>query len=546
MYTGKKTFILTTEALQGAKTTGQLHTGLTTDVTSAVQALVGAGQSYIIFQWTGNSGSADLQGKASNYAPTLVITTADASSTTSYTVNFLDESGTALKEAVTYADQVIGVSASASEEDVVSFYNDDASIKYVYASGNEAITLGGDVSANVINLTFKAYTKQAYTVVAKVDGAELTTLTSGEDYLDGAMNVGWSKYIQVDGKWYEAAAPYSKALTSSSNEVAYSETATALDYFFEVENLANVLTPTAGANYSGGAYSAVTGGKKASLGVLPPGEYKVTAYLVERGDRGIYLRDVANTDNASNVIGNMAIDKNSAAGECSLDITLNASTELAITGYTSGTSTNQSSGIDYIYIQRTGDVTETITLPADYTYSTFCSPYALDFSDNADVKAYTAAVNGTSVVLTEVTGAVPAYTGLILEKQGENTTATVKVAAAADEVYGNLLKGVKEAMAADALVADNAYVLVDDNTFSKVAENATGTLAAGKAYLCYAAAAAGARPMTLYIGGNPTAVQSVDGKADAQENVIYNLQGIRVQSPTTPGIYIVNGKAVVF
>ena len=48
------------------------------DVTSSVQAISDAGQDYIIFQWTGNDGGADLYGKGADAAkrPTLVIETA--------------------------------------------------------------------------------------------------------------------------------------------------------------------------------------------------------------------------------------------------------------------------------------------------------------------------------------------------------------------------------------------------------------------------------------------------------------------------------------
>lgn len=49
--------------------------GITVDVTSAVAAMLAEGQNYVIFQWTGNAGSADLYGRASGNHPTLVINT---------------------------------------------------------------------------------------------------------------------------------------------------------------------------------------------------------------------------------------------------------------------------------------------------------------------------------------------------------------------------------------------------------------------------------------------------------------------------------------
>lgn len=44
------------------------------DVTTAVKAMIDAGQSYIIFKVTGNPGGGDISGKASDLAPTLTLT----------------------------------------------------------------------------------------------------------------------------------------------------------------------------------------------------------------------------------------------------------------------------------------------------------------------------------------------------------------------------------------------------------------------------------------------------------------------------------------
>ncbi len=63
-----RTFIKTETGANTTKT-------FVTDVTEALQTIVAAGQENIIFQWTGNNGSATLAGKASANAPTLEITT---------------------------------------------------------------------------------------------------------------------------------------------------------------------------------------------------------------------------------------------------------------------------------------------------------------------------------------------------------------------------------------------------------------------------------------------------------------------------------------
>ena len=195
---------------------------------------------------------------------------------------------------------------------------------------------------------------------------------------------------------------------------------------------------------------------------------------------------------------------------------------------------------NYVYTITVKGAESAINLSTDYTYSTFSSTIALDFTENEDVEAYTAKVNGETVELTKV-NQVPANTGVIIKNIGEKTSAAVKVIENAAVVENNDLVAVSTAMDAAALVAANAYILVDDNTFKKVAADATGKLAAGKAYL---KSAAGARILT--IGGSTTGIENVAEKAEKADGAIYNLQGIRVKAPTAPGLYIVNGKVYKF
>ena len=187
---------------------------------------------------------------------------------------------------------------------------------------------------------------------------------------------------------------------------------------------------------------------------------------------------------------------------------------------------------------------EVITLPTDYTYSTFCSTSALDFTDNKAVEAYIATADGTTVTLKPVTK-VPANTGLILKKIGDATTATVPVAESADAIEGNDLVAVTAPVTAGELVAaGNAYILVSDTQFSKVVSGATGEIPAGKAYLVYNALK-GASAMRLYVG-EATAAASVEAQAQQAEQAVYTLQGIRVSRPTAKGLYIVDGKVCLF
>ena len=191
------------------------------------------------------------------------------------------------------------------------------------------------------------------------------------------------------------------------------------------------------------------------------------------------------------------------------------------------------------------DTPRSISLPANYTYSTFSATVPLDFTGNTDVEAYTAKADGTTVTLTKV-GKVAANTGLLLKKLGNATTATVPLAVDAAMATDNDLVAVTTPISAVSLIAaGNAYVLTSDTQFSKVVSGATGEIPAGKAYLAYNNDKQAAPVMHLSFG-EATAVNGIEVKPTHTNNVIYNLQGMRVNKPAAKGLYIVNGKARLY
>lgn len=195
----------------------------------------------------------------------------------------------------------------------------------------------------------------------------------------------------------------------------------------------------------------------------------------------------------------------------------------------------------------------TISLPADYIYSTFSSELDLDFTGNADVEAYIAYSNdGKNVKLEKVTK-VPAETGLVLKKLNAATTATVPVLEDISSITENELEvinnrnrlvAVLEPCSVEDLLKGegNAYILESDTKFSKVVAGVTtGVLAAGKAFLLYNAIGGGSTKMNI-LDGEATAIKGVEVKATRTDNAVYNLQGVRVNKPTANGLYIINGK----
>lgn len=547
LYTDSRTLICKTAALQGIKPTGKLYTGVTTDVTDAMKAIAAEGQNYIIFQWTNNGGSADLKGKGdATNAPTLIITTADASSTTSYTVNFVDGSGNALKDPAVYTEQTIGESVSASNEDKASFFNEDGTMKYILTSGDSPIKLVADAASNVINLVFREAAKYSYTVKASVNDE---TLVSGETFEGETVIVPYPVYINVDGTLYKKDATnkeyrYSFVPTQNNQEVTLEYAKTSIEnvvYYSEGENITGAIATSAGNNMGIRSSNAACGYTTSDVTIanLLPGNYQVITYVYSNSSAGTTLQFAYGTETFT------VTNENTSNGTTHTNnITITEATDLI--WQTSGSNKD---GLDYIYIVRTGDPSISISLPAAYTYSTFCSEYDLDFTDNADVKAYIAYGDGENVILEQV-NRVPGRKGVVLEKQGNATTATVPVVQILElteeedkTLSYNALWGVlDEPVSAEELAAEgNAYILEDDYKFSKVVEGATGKVAVGKAFLLYNAIGGGPLYIKIF-DGEATAIKGVEVKAAQADNAIYNLQGVRVNKPTAKGLYIINGK----
>lgn len=183
-----------------------------------------------------------------------------------------------------------------------------------------------------------------------------------------------------------------------------------------------------------------------------------------------------------------------------------------------------------------------------YTYSTFCSDWNVDFSRVNDVEAYTAKVSGNVVSLERVNGLVMAGEGLLIKNVKKVRSVTLPVVHDATKYENNALVGVTKNMVAKDFAGSDfkgkkAYILASDTEFQYIdPKNSKGTLQKGKAYLLLSDETS-AKPSTLFIG-EATAINgiAVEKKAD---NAIYNLQGMRVKTPTK-GLYIINGKKYRF
>lgn len=272
----------------------------------------------------------------------------------------------------------------------------------------------------------------------------------------------------------------------------------------------------------------VDGTEKTLEGKPTSGYYKITIVVNHAEDEAYYILDNSADDDvviASGTVSTKADFKKVEFGHITAE----------------GATYDKDVRLRSLEIKEDPDVV--LTLKNTYTYSTFCSDWNVDFSNVTGVEAYKATVNGNVVSIERVNGTVKAGEGLLIKNVDKVTSVTLPVAHDAVELKNNCLKGVTKNMKASDFEGKKAYILASDTEFKYIDPvNSKKTLQKGKAYLEIPDGAS-AKPSTLFIG-EATAINgvAVEKKAD---NAIYNLQGMRVKTPTK-GLYIINGKKYRF
>lgn len=463
-----------------------------------------------------------------------------------YTIKYVDESSNELKTSVTRSSTV-GSNVTATAADMKTFYSSDASEKYVYKSGNNEIKLAEDEASNVITLTFSKYTKFGYTINAKENGTDLGEVAKGETYSDGA-DIAISKFYKINNEWYETTtSPYYINIKPENNSATIEVKKSDITYFAETENLGNNIGASYNKNMSNGAYSAIAGSKTAELCELPAGEYKVTIYLYERGDRGAFIRDLNNADNNTNTLCCADIKNNSSYNlkEHSVTLKLYKTTKIGLSGYTTHNvkndtySTNQSAGLDYIYIQRTGDATETVSV-SEAGFVTYATTNNVVVPEDENVKVMTVKVNaeGTAIELNEVAAGtvIPAGTGILVKAPAGNCDFVVTSKEGATLENNNLVAATSD------VTSDGtkffALTKIGDKVGFALVENGV-VIPAGKAYL---EVSKGTAAKFFSLDGEATGINSV--KTAKADGAYYTLEGVKTTKPVK-GLYIHNGKKIV-
>lgn len=455
-----------------------------------------------------------------------------------YTIKYVDESSNELKTSVTRSS-IVGSNVTATAADMETFYSSDASEKYVYKSGNNEIKLAEDEASNVITLTFSKYTKFGYTINAKENGTDLGEVAKGETYSDGA-DIAISKFYKINNEWYETTtSPYYINIKPENKAATIEVKKSDITYFAETEKLGNNTGKVSDKNMSNGAYSAIKGGETAELCELPMGEYKVIIYLKANGNRSAIIRDVDNSDNGTNTLCSLPINRSSAAKEYSTTLTLYETTKIGLSGYTTSTGTNQSADLDYIYIQRTGDATETATI-SEAGFATYATTNNVVVPEDENVKVMTVKVNaeGTAIELNEVKAGtvIPAGRGILVKAPAGNCDFVV-TSDKGTELANNDLKAASADVTSDGTKYFALTKIGEKVGFALVEKDVV--IPAGKAYL---EVSKGTAAKFFSLDGEATGINSV--KTAKADGAYYTLEGVKTTKPVK-GLYIHNGKKIV-
>ena len=180
-----------------------------------------------------------------------------------------------------------------------------------------------------------------------------------------------------------------------------------------------------------------------------------------------------------------------------------------------------------------------ITIKEGMTATTLSSEYNLNFNDVQGIEAYiVSSINGSYAKMEQVTGAVPANTGLIIT--GTPGTYYAKVTQEAATLAGtNYLEAVTTETKYTSDASNTYYVYGALNGVEGFYRAAGYTVPAGKAVLKVPVSQYPAKA-AIYLNGGATGVAEVEAGADTDSEPIYNVCGQRISK--AKGLVIKGGK----
>ena len=200
--------------------------------------------------------------------------------------------------------------------------------------------------------------------------------------------------------------------------------------------------------------------------------------------------------------------------------------------------------VDFLFVVTEAVAAEsyTLTVVGESGYATLFLGFNAAIPES--VKAYTVTkVNTGYVTLTQVTGVLPAETGVIV-KAGKGNHDFIASTDEVANVEGNLLKGSVD----DKNIEGEAYVLgVVDGAVGLYKAKTNGTSWLNNANRAYLPASEVPNKTVAFYGFDWDGTTGIEQITDNREQstVIYDLTGRRIEAITAPGVYIVNGKKVL-
>lgn len=304
---------------------------------------------------SGNNGIT-LTNNTEDNVITLVFASA---SVVNYTIKYVNDSDPAVEiQDAVEVESYVGASVTASEEQIPAYitYSD---VKYKYSSGNTTLEVTGNAETDVITLVYTPAAVYNYTVKA-LDGSanDLATVASGS-YAEGdaAVTVPYSQYLLSGTTLYNIPANgsgdhYRTTFTPDANDYVVNLTynGTAVNnvvYFSEGENIDGVNKGANAARASNGQMGYTTNNETyKEVTTLESGKYKI--YV--RGVNGNSTTRIINFKVGEDVVYTFNLINGTDVKGSSDEFTLIESATLYFAG--DGSS---ASGLDWFYIQRTGD-----------------------------------------------------------------------------------------------------------------------------------------------------------------------------------------------
>ena len=382
-----------------------------------------------------------------------------------------------------------------------------------------------------------AKTRYTFTVNAVDAGSNVlkTIYTDADSYEGKSHTIVYPKYLTGTGNivtYSKDNNTYGESKIAQAQNETYTVSYTAYDgvaYFVEVED---VISATGVSNWNcsnGGAVRGFTDAK--SIFTVPAtGVYDITY--------------AACNNNVNNELA-ITLSKNETEIATKSDLRYISINYIKTTGIVTNNNVSLASGdvlkltpsttngiVDYMLIELKS-VPATIGATG---WATFSSDYALDFTGISDFEAYMiTGHDGNVVTKSQVTGTVPAGTGLLLKGAAGSYNIPIVGSSSTDVSANKLVAGTGADISA--VGGNTRYVLgVSDNgtagdtsddfaEFQKITET-PATVAKGKAYLELEAGLA----RSMRFSGDVTAIENVEAAAEAKAK---------------EGKFIENGKLVI-